>query len=197
MIKLKDIIKEIIQEDSINQKIDKLPQGKIFDDAKNIKDIFKKSSYSWSEVVELFEKNKHKSKPEILDIKDIHITQPNIQANKVKNMLDKVNNLSPINVVEFENGEKVIYDGHHRLVANWALNNNKIKVNLVKINNLREDLKNLITGLIYEIKGKEILTEKDDRCTRIAKSKYDTWPSAYASGAVVRCRRGDIWKDLK
>ena len=39
--------------------------------------------------------------------------------------------------------------------------------------------------------------KKDDRCTRIAKSKYDTWPSAYASGAVVRCRRGDIWKNEK
>ena len=36
--------------------------------------------------------------------------------------------------------------------------------------------------------------KKDDRCTRLAKQKYDTWPSAYASGAVVRCRRGDIWK---
>jgi len=137
--KLKDIIREILQEESINQKIDELPQGKIFDDAKNIKDIFKRSSYSWSEVIELFEKNKHKSKPEIVDIKDIHITQPNIQVNKVKNMLDKLNNLPPINVVEFEDGEKVIYDGHHRLVANWALNNNKIKVDLVKINSLKED----------------------------------------------------------
>ena len=39
--------------------------------------------------------------------------------------------------------------------------------------------------------------EKDDRCTRIAKRKYDTWPSAYASGAVVRCRRGEIWKNKK
>ena len=39
--------------------------------------------------------------------------------------------------------------------------------------------------------------KKDDRCTRIAKSKYKTWPSAYASGAVVRCRRGKIWKGLK
>jgi hypothetical protein len=39
--------------------------------------------------------------------------------------------------------------------------------------------------------------KKDDRCTRIAKRKYDAWPSAYASGAVVRCRRGEIWKDLK
>ena len=39
--------------------------------------------------------------------------------------------------------------------------------------------------------------KKDDRCTRIAKRKYDTWPSAYASGAVVRCRRGEIWKGVK
>ena len=61
----------------------------------------------------------------------------------------------------------------------------------------KEDIKNLIVGLIYEVQGKEILTEKDDRCTRIAKRKYDTWPSAYASGAVVRCRRGEIWKKEK
>ena len=38
---------------------------------------------------------------------------------------------------------------------------------------------------------------KDDRCTRIAKRKYDVWPSAYASGAVVRCRAGKIWKGVK
>ena len=41
-----------------------------------------------------------------------------------------------------------------------------------------------------------ITEKKDDRCTRIAKRKYDVWPSAYASGAVVRCRKGEIWKDL-
>ena len=38
---------------------------------------------------------------------------------------------------------------------------------------------------------------KDDRCVRIAKSKYDAWPSAYASGAVVKCRQGKIWKDVQ
>ena len=43
----------------------------------------------------------------------------------------------------------------------------------------------------------QVILEKDDRCTRIAKRKYDTWPSAYASGAVVRCRRGEIWKKEK
>mgnify|MGYP003117138162 CR=1 FL=1 len=46
-------------------------------------------------------------------------------------------------------------------------------------------------------KKKKAKKKKDDRCTRIAKRKYDVWPSAYASGAVVRCRKGEIWKGLK
>lgn len=45
--------------------------------------------------------------------------------------------------------------------------------------------------------AEEKLNEKDDRCTRIAKRKYDVWPSAYASGAVVKCRQGKIWKGVK
>jgi hypothetical protein len=44
---------------------------------------------------------------------------------------------------------------------------------------------------------KEALQKKKrDRCLRIADRKYDK-PSAYKSGAVVRCRKGEIWKDLK
>ena len=44
---------------------------------------------------------------------------------------------------------------------------------------------------------KEVLSEeKADRCLRIARQKYDK-PSAYRSGAIVRCRQGEIWKDLK
>jgi len=58
----------------------------------------------------------------------------------------------------------------------------------------KEDIKNLVIGTIAEMQNENTITEKDDRCTRLAKSKYDTWPSAYASGAVVRCRRGEIWK---
>ena len=45
----------------------------------------------------------------------------------------------------------------------------------------------------------EVLTEKKkkrDRCLRIADRKFDK-PSAYKSGAVVRCRKGQIWKGLK
>ncbi len=58
----------------------------------------------------------------------------------------------------------------------------------------KEDIKNLVVGLLHEYQQKEDVLQEDDRCTRIAKQKYDTWPSAYASGAVVRCRRGEIWK---
>ena len=46
---------------------------------------------------------------------------------------------------------------------------------------------------------KQILLEekkKSDRCKRIADRKYDK-PSAYKSGAIVRCRQGKIWKDIK
>lgn len=51
---------------------------------------------------------------------------------------------------------------------------------------------NNLQKLIQEI----IQEQKRDRCLRIADRKYDK-PSAYKSGAVVRCRKGDIWKDLK
>jgi hypothetical protein len=40
----------------------------------------------------------------------------------------------------------------------------------------------------------EVLTE--DRCKRIADRRYSK-PSAYKSGAIVRCRKGKIWKGLK
>ena len=52
--------------------------------------------------------------------------------------------------------------------------------------------KNRIKNIVKEI----LSEEKVDRCLRIARQKYDK-PSAYRSGAIVRCRKGDIWKNLK
>lgn len=43
----------------------------------------------------------------------------------------------------------------------------------------------------------EGLYEKKDRCYNIAKRKYKAFPSAYASGAIVKCRQGKIWKKEK
>jgi hypothetical protein len=53
-----------------------------------------------------------------------------------------------------------------------------------------KDIKKLIREVLNNI------NEKEDRCKRIADRKYDK-PSAYKSGAIVRCRKGNIWKDLK
>ena len=46
-------------------------------------------------------------------------------------------------------------------------------------------------------KKKKSKKKKLDRCARIAKRKYKVWPSAYASGAAVKCRQGKIWKNEK
>ncbi len=47
--------------------------------------------------------------------------------------------------------------------------------------------------LINEVISEE--KKKRDRCLRIADRKYDK-PSAYKSGAVVKCRQGKIWKGI-
>lgn len=136
MIRLRDILQEVGSVIAVAmQKIATLPAGKLFDDAKNIEGIFNRSRRTWSEVIEAFEKNKDNGSLRFVNTQDIHVTQPNIQANKVKTILDDLNKLSTINVVEFEDGELAIFDGHHRLVANWALGNSQIKVNLVGIQN--------------------------------------------------------------
>ena len=95
--------------------------------------------------------------------------------------------------------EDLLYNGKYNQIL-WSIDKKGFKPEEFYLKSKRvtkEDITNLIVGLIHEAKGKEVLTEKDDRCTRIAKRKYDTWPSAYASGAVVRCRRGEIWKKEK
>ena len=40
-----------------------------------------------------------------------------------------------------------------------------------------------------EVVEEEVIEEKDDACTRKVKSRYKVWPSAYASGALVKCRK--------
>ena len=56
-----------------------------------------------------------------------------------------------------------------------------------------EDLRKL-TGPDYkkinqQRKEKKELDEKQDACYRKVKSRYKVWPSAYASGALVQCRK--------
>jgi len=53
---------------------------------------------------------------------------------------------------------------------------------------------NRLEKIINEVLSEE--KEKRDRCLRIADRKFNK-PSAYKSGAVVRCRKGGIWKGIK
>jgi len=66
---------------------------------------------------------------------------------------------------------------------------------IIKILNFIKNKENISELKLTEIL-KQILLEREDRCKRIADRKYDK-PSAYKSGAIVRCRQGKIWKDLK
>jgi len=52
----------------------------------------------------------------------------------------------------------------------------------------RQDLREIIKSVLEE-------KTKRDICLRIADRKFDK-PSAYKSGAVVRCRQGKIWKGI-
>ncbi len=37
--------------------------------------------------------------------------------------------------------------------------------------------------------GAPLAKKKSDACTKKVKARYKVWPSAYASGALVRCRK--------
>ena len=77
-------------------------------------------------------------------------------------------------------------------IQKW-IDNNPQKVGEITKGELEEE------NFMFQITKSELEEEKKkaDRCTRIAKRKYDVWPSAYSSGAVVRCRQGKIWKKEK
>jgi len=60
----------------------------------------------------------------------------------------------------------------------------------------KKTLKQVIMEELEDILEKK-KKKKLDRCARIAKRKYKVWPSAYASGAAVKCRKGKMWKNLK
>ena len=52
--------------------------------------------------------------------------------------------------------------------------------------------------LLFESElNEQLLYEKKDRCYYQAKQKFDVFPSAYASGYIVRCRRGQIGRKRK
>jgi hypothetical protein len=127
-----EFLNESQKQDAAMQKVEALPKGSIFDDAKRIDSIFKTNNRTWSEVVQAWEENEKDSKTKTINPKDVQITQRNIQSSKVEEMIYRKGPLKTINVIEFPEG-MVIYDGHHRLTTAWALGETKLKVNYIKL----------------------------------------------------------------
>ena len=53
-------------------------------------------------------------------------------------------------------------------------------------------LRGVVQEVLEEINPLEVLDEKEgkkDACYYKVKSRYKVWPSAYASGALVKCRK--------
>jgi len=78
-----------------------------------------------------------------------------------------------------------------------GLNEKKIEVD--DKTEFKVNLAHLLDKHVVKETIQSVLSEKKkkrDRCLRIADRKFKK-PSAYKSGAVVRCRKGNIWKGLK
>ena len=101
-----------------------------------------------------------------------------------QNLKEIKDNIDTLLSMDQQGVDRILSDGH-----GWALEH---------MATAKDDIEEVTSFLTHRDGGiNEEKSKKDDRCTRIAKRKYDTWPSAYASGAVVRCRKGEIWKDEK
>ena len=48
-----------------------------------------------------------------------------------------------------------------------------------------------------ELVSEALMSEKKYACYYKVKSRYKVWPSAYASGALVKCRKGKAFKKKK
>ena len=90
--------------------------------------------------------------------------------------------------------EQLIIVQLNKLLDNFEFRYNQI----FEYKNNAQQINQNLTNLIEKIKKDFNIQEKKvkrDRCLRIADRKFDK-PSAYKSGAVVRCRAGKIWKDI-
>jgi hypothetical protein len=70
-----------------------------------------------------------------------------------------------------------------------ALGQLSVKKDLRELNGPK---RNKYTMQTFKEYFKQQLSEKKDRCYYKAKRKYKVFPSAYASGYIVRCRKGQV-----
>ena len=123
-------------------------------------------------------------------------------SNKIDTLLSDIKDIKPNFFREYTLIVDNAINGFIDLGANYIEDNpQEFEIFLKKLNDIikilefiknKENIKEIIREILTEKKKKK----KRDRCLRIADRKYNK-PSAYKSGAVVRCRAGEIWKDIK
>jgi len=92
--------------------------------------------------------------------------------------------------------EQLIISQLNKLLNNFEFRSNQIfEITTKQAQQINQTLSELIKKIKKDFNIQEE-KKKRDRCLRIADRKYDK-PSAYKSGAVVKCRQGTIWKGLK
>ena len=123
-----------------------------------------------------------------------------------------VSNQFPILIMVDEQGQIAwILDGNHRLHKAIQSQAKTIPAKLIKPSNLNDKAKKIFNikeqGVAEaqhsescphcggEMVSEELMNEKKDACYYKVKSRYKVWPSAYASGALVKCRKSgaDSW----
>ena len=121
-------------------------------------------------------------------------------SNKIDTLLSDIKDIKPNLFREYTLIVDDAINGFIDLGANYIEDNpQEFEIFLKKLNDIIKILKFIKNKENIKEIIKEILSEKKvkrDRCLRIADRKFDK-PSAYKSGAVVRCRAGKIWKDVK
>tara|TARA_R100001163_G_scaffold728_8_gene1158 strand:+ start:3967 stop:4416 length:450 start_codon:yes stop_codon:yes gene_type:complete len=94
-----------------------------------------------------------------------------------------------------EEGEEQKTDRQKDIESLKALRANPDKRHAEKNYGSVEKYKRMLTRKIDKLQHDEDNEEEaEDRCKRKADSVYGGKTSAYKSGAIVRCRKGDIWK---
>ena len=138
-------------------------------------------------LIKIYDDNLEKGNEKILHI-----------LTRLVSFSDKINREEFLNDIETEvsNNEEMHYILNKLREMGIDVDSYEEEINYDKMYENAMILQNPKKNNMFQPGSNDILDEKDDRCTRIAKRKYDVWPSAYASGAVVKCRQGKIWKNV-
>jgi hypothetical protein len=126
---------------------------------------------------------------------DSKMQQPDARKNvrKILAGLEAGDSIPPILVRKYKNGYQVL-DGHHRFYAYKIAQKNTVPARVVDPRDIEEiDKQSVAEGVCSKCGGPSfsdlILAEKQDACYHKVRSRYKVWPSAYASGALVQCRK--------